>query len=134
MHEMQGKVREGEKKFGTCVFACRHLCVGDTIYGMQKPCNKGDFGGDFLIVRVCVCDIVREVGEVLAYRRPRVKEVRTQENMGAYRVRSVACTLEMNHAVQACVGGSVALGAMRIEFLLGEHVTAVLERVQLWSA
>lgn len=46
----------------------------------------------------------------------------------AARVRSVFRALEVHHAIDAGVGCAVALVAMRVEFLLGENVAAVLRK------
>jgi hypothetical protein len=45
---------------------------------------------------------------------------------GPYGMRSVLKPLEVHHTVETGVGSAVALVFMRVEFLLGEHVAAVL--------
>lgn len=55
--------------------------------------------------------------------------------MRAYRVGSVAGAREVDHAVEAGVGCAIALVPVRIQLLLGEHITAVLAgRNQLQGA
>ena len=51
-----------------------------------------------------------------------------QKAMGnrAYRVRSIICTLEMHHAVNASKRGASTLAAMGIELLLGQNITTGL--------
>lgn len=43
---------------------------------------------------------------------------------------AVVRSLEVNHAIEACVRCAIALATMRIEFLLGEDVSTGLEKGQ----
>lgn len=51
--------------------------------------------------------------------------------MSTYGVGSVAGAVKVHHAVEAGVGGGVALVAMGVEFLLGEDISTGLVK---WSA
>jgi hypothetical protein len=43
---------------------------------------------------------------------------------------AIVCSLEMYHTIEACVRCTIALATVRVEFLLGEHVAAALEKGQ----
>lgn len=43
---------------------------------------------------------------------------------------AVVCSMEVHHTIEACVRCAIALATMRIEFLLGEDVSAGLEKGQ----
>lgn len=58
-----------------------------------------------------------------------VKKTKNDGNK-AYRMRSIICTVEMHHAINAGERCSSTLVAMRIEFFLGQNIAAGLLTVQ----